>query len=667
MQVIINFSGKKPRIPAGGFYTAISRVKTGKDLYLTDFSQDYVKANSFVETKLNAMKICSPYNFKKIYLDFPVFNDPDNELKIGYVNINSVLEGKSDELLNNDENLLNLDFLVVADTRLTEKTKTDMLMDKFSNWRILKRFDVDDGLEHMGLMLLASLKSNKDHLIVDLSKKKWHKVQKQKNMVFAQLLSVKFANDKEFGFVYIRETPTLSDVDKIFKDIKDLDVVMGDFNLNMDKDEDKRKMDKFLTNKERILHELTTARNNQLDHILISKGLKQEQYCTSFNNFTTDHRVITLRLAQEGNKLSEKFHDKINFNRDLYTKVPFTDTSDGNSLEMKTVKRKIQFEQNVNLKKQRIQFRSFANPDMESCWLNSCMQLMLCAFDHMRNQETEDKSDLWKILWNMKTMESCSLNPLPIRDILIQREQERIVEENVVPQNRLFHFSGTQTTDLRSLKSLSESSRIGQQDCKDFFVSLWESCHFWPDVCSLFSISIFKFTTCLSCGSDSLQNSNTTAEPFLYLECPKEDMNMNDFVNEHFNEPNRVKEWRHEDGCGKRTEGNNFQRLKNIDNQEFFILMVKRLKGEPLTIDRTKLEVTPTIALKKTENSSVKFKPIAVIHHDGYVHGNDTRGHYMADILDHSSNQWLRTSDDAEPRSINSVSNQGYIFLYKKI
>ena len=71
--------------------------------------------------------------------------------------------------------------------------------------------------------------------------------------------------------------------------------------------------------------------------------------------------------------------------------------------------------------------------------------------------------------------------------------------------------------------------------------------------------------------------------------------------------------------------------------------------------------------LPVNENSSVKFKPIAVIHHDGYVHGNDTRGHYMADILDHSSNQWLRTSDDAKPRSINSVSNQGYIFLYKKI
>ena len=120
--------------------------------------------------------------------------------------------------MNNDENLLNLDFLVVADTRLTEST--EMLVDKFSNWRILKRFDADDGLEHMGLMLLGSSRSNKDHLIVDLSKKKWQKVQKQKNMVFAQLLSVKFVNNQDFGFVYIRETPTFSDVDKIFKDIR---------------------------------------------------------------------------------------------------------------------------------------------------------------------------------------------------------------------------------------------------------------------------------------------------------------------------------------------------------------------------------------------------------------------------------------------------------------
>ena len=323
--------------------------------------------------------------------------------------------------------------------------------------------------------------------------------------------------------------------------------------------------------------------------------------------------------------------------------------------------------ENVAPKKKRNQFRSFRNPDMESCWLNCCMQLMLCAFDHMSNQDAEDKSDFWKVLWNMKEVENCSLNVLPVRDILIQRERQRIVEESVVPQNRLFHFAGTHTTDLNSLQSISESSRIGQQDCKDFFLSLWENRHYWPDVCSLFNISLLKFTTCLSCGQDSIPNSHS--EPFLFLDCPQEEMNMNEFVNLQLNEPTLVTEWKDEDGCGKKTTGNRFQRLRNLDNQEFIILIVQRLnqdQGGPLTINNTGLQVTPTIDLKKTENNFVQFEPIAVIHHDGYVFGNDTRGHYMADILDKSTNQWMRTSDDAEPEVIESVSRQGYIFLYRR-
>ena len=670
-EVIIDFSGK-PKSgmkKEGAFYTAMSRVRSGQDLYLRDFSPDYIKAHDFVETKLKAMKICSPYNFKKICLDIPIFKDPEDELKIGYININSVLEGQSDELLNQDENLLALDFLVVADTRLTKKTKTEQLCGKFSNWRILKRFDADDGIDHMGLMLLSSSKSKKEKLIVNLFKKQWQKPKGSKNMICAQLLSVKFTNGHQVGFIYIRETPTFSDAERIAKDLTHLDIIMGDLNLNTNKDEDKKKLDKLISmDKERVLHEITTNSNNQLDHILISKDLKQDHYCTSFNNFTTDHRVITIRLAKEGNNLSDKFHNMINFNRDLHTKVPHQDNplSLGRPCEMKTIKRKIDNDVNVAPKKKRNQFRSFRNPDMESCWLNCCMQLMLCAFDHMSNQDAEDKSDFWKVLWNMKEVENCSLNPMPVRDILIQRERQRIVEESVVPQNRLFHFAGTHTTDMISLQSISESSRIGQQDCKDFFLSLWENRHYWPDVCSLFNISLLKFTTCLSCGQDSIPNSHS--EPFLFLDCPQEDMNMNEFVNLQLNEPTLV-DWKDEDGCGKKTTGNRFQRLRNLDNQEFIILIVQRLnqdQGGPLTINNTGLQVTPTIDLKKTENNFVQFEPIAVIHHDGYVFGNDTRGHYMADILDKSTNQWMRTSDDAEPEVIESVSRQGYIFLYRR-
>ena len=61
--------------------------------------------------------------------------------------------------------------------------------------------------------------------------------------------------------------------------------------------------------------------------------------------------------------------------------------------------------------------------------------------------------------------------------------------------------------------------------------------------------------------------------------------------------------------------------------------------------------------------------PIAIIHHSGNVTGNTTEGHYQADVLDSHSQQWIRTSDDDLPVKIDmrSVTDQGYIYLYKKI
>ena len=65
-EVFIDFSGVS-RINNGSFYTAISRIKYGKNLYLKDFKQEYIKANPIVEKKMESMKIFKPYQFKRIY------------------------------------------------------------------------------------------------------------------------------------------------------------------------------------------------------------------------------------------------------------------------------------------------------------------------------------------------------------------------------------------------------------------------------------------------------------------------------------------------------------------------------------------------------------------------------------------------------------------------
>ena len=55
-EVLIDFSGQS-RINNGSFYTALSRVKQGKNLYLKDFKLEYIKANPSVEKKMESMKI----------------------------------------------------------------------------------------------------------------------------------------------------------------------------------------------------------------------------------------------------------------------------------------------------------------------------------------------------------------------------------------------------------------------------------------------------------------------------------------------------------------------------------------------------------------------------------------------------------------------------------
>ena len=232
-QVIIDFTNAKGGIAAGSFYVAMSRVRLGENLYLRGFEENYIQANPLVERQLNAMKISSPYNFKKIYMEKEIYEKIGHELKIAYININSLYEGKSHIFLNNDENLLQLDFLLVADTRLTSHNSQEELEERLENWRMIRRFDADDGFRHMGLLLLQSKSSNMKNLQIETAKKFWKKKINNENRCFAQLLTVILPQiELEMAFLYIRATPTMGDTERIAKDIANADLVMGDLNLD---------------------------------------------------------------------------------------------------------------------------------------------------------------------------------------------------------------------------------------------------------------------------------------------------------------------------------------------------------------------------------------------------------------------------------------------------
>ena len=152
-EVLIDFS-EAGRIQNGSFYTALSRVKYGQNLYLKKFEPSYIKANPVVEKKMEAMKLFRKYNFKKTGNLESIFCSNEAEVKLGYVNINDIFGGRSIEFLNEDINLLALDVLVVADTRLGNETDEIVLEGKLSNWVVEARFDSKDTIKHMGMLVL---------------------------------------------------------------------------------------------------------------------------------------------------------------------------------------------------------------------------------------------------------------------------------------------------------------------------------------------------------------------------------------------------------------------------------------------------------------------------------------------------------------------------------
>ena len=844
-EVIIDFSGKS-RINAGSFYTAMSRVRFGSNLFLRDFKQEYIVANPDVEKKLQAMRASVPYEFKKVKLDTKIFELPNDELKIGYININSLYEGKSDSFLNEDSNLLELDFLAISDTRLTASNSSNELYQRLNNWSVIGRGDSSDGMKHMGMILLQSKRSK---LFNEVSFKEWLKISNGKNMVFAQVTTLKLLESKmKISFIYIRETPLQKDLERFSSYMKDSAVILGDLNLNATKDEDHKKLTLLMgTSKQRVLHEVTTTRINQLDHILLDNSITK-YFCTSFINHTSDHKAITIRLPIGNNELSQEFKQKYYFDREKWTKIPrkitdpdeaygevnwthldryleilnkamqrkqvffpdfhsiladkgfkhiphmyvdikvtkleevyiivldsqkkyiqkvlhwtskdltLTNTysesnlkqhqndliylkwfkneyidrlyqsfsltpkklnlkveciSDNFKFDVKSFvnmvtylkhvllegnlilpidfkheskniaselksqklfplpkvpqKRKGNLNESVS-KRSKLTYRTFGNPNMESCWLNSCMQLVLTALDHSIANH-ENGSSLMKLFIEFQNSDQTKpLNPLVIRDVLLEAEVSRINSGNIQPQDRYFQFAGSQTTNLKHLKKLSETRNIGQQDCKDFFLCLEANKQQWFDVYEMFKFQLQCYTKCSDCGKENLFNL-PDKQFFLTLDSPDDHVSITEFVQSKFNEPERYEGWKDQSGCGRVSTCLKYSRIDSTSNIEFLILVVKRLSLDErgnLTINQKRIEITD-LSLQATYGVSLKFKPIAVIYHSGNVVGKDTRGHYMADVLDFKTNQWIRTSDDDTPKAVLQPSNQGYIYLFKKV
>ena len=234
------------------------------------------------------MRKFKQYVMKKIYLDEEIFIEVDNEVKVGYLNINGVGSESHSYHLNNDHNLKNLNILVLSETKIQQNHADSKLKEDLSNWTIKGRYDAIDGGNHMGLLLLTS--NNND------SRLKIEHVEefnvKRKGSLQCQGILVRLKDGLRLGFIYCRSTPNNQEVEQIKKYFAECDVLMGDLNLSHKIEEEKGKIRKLCEpRKFSALTEITrSASNNQLDYIILNNKFKNTYLTGSFFNFISDHK-----------------------------------------------------------------------------------------------------------------------------------------------------------------------------------------------------------------------------------------------------------------------------------------------------------------------------------------------------------------------------------------
>ena len=728
LEVIVDFTeegDKAPYIKPGSFYVAISRATSKEGVYLTAFDKSFIQVSDKVVEKITAMRKFQNYTFKKIYLFDQIFNVPDKEIKVGYLNIRELKAYLKADYINNDKNLYHLDLLVIAETWLTRLDSDEDLSKSFDNFKIISRHDAEDLKKHCGLLVLQSRKSR-----LDFSMSKITALKKKKgNEVHLQGIKILF-NKLEFVFLYIRQTPTSSDIVKISKFCQQSSAILGDLNLNPRIPVEKMHLENVCGERKYMaLKETTRINNNQLDHIIIEKSLKPFAYATSFFNFISDHKTITLRIGVDGNKFSKEFlqkcsyTDACNLSNDFQEEelkkksspeqvkkldqtakiqVNMKNTSNINTKTQKSTsknpdepspskrprKKSLSLRQRDSFRSQSVDIddqiagrnygvtpgsgfipqRRIVNKDATSCWLNSCLQMILTAMDASSNP-IEFESRLGIQLVNLhKTSVTVNLDPSQIRRTLTQAEDERI--RNRIEEVRLtYDDPQVQARHIASAESTRLTLGTGQQCVRDFFIALSQCRESWLDVYTYLNVTFKRIMSCSNCRWVSAQTEDE--ELYLELDCPPNGSSLKDVVRMNFNE-GVVTKYNCGSGCGS-TRCLQKKLLEDVTVTKFITLVLTRTRQLPtgrIEIIKNNVSAVENAVIVDSQGNEGTFQCISIVEHSGVLYQDGrSSGHYTADVYNHVTKSWWRTSDNERPvpLSIADVTKQGFIFLLKNV
>ena len=637
-EVIIDFGPNielniKNYICPGSFYVALTRVREGNNVYLKSFDRSYIQVNKAIEYKVEAMKRFRPYKFKKIYLDEKIFQVDDSEVKVGYLNINGLIDGNHAEYINADHNLRNLDILVLAETKLDSHCSKQQLIDTLSNWNIFNRYDSDDGIKHMGLMILTSMKST----VLDQFKSVTHLPAMRNNKLQIQGLIIRLKIGLKFGFIYCRSGPNNSEIKAIRKYFNECTFLMGDFNLSHRVKEDQKKINEICqSTKVSFLKEITrTISNNQLDYILIDEKFTEICFVTSYNNFISDHNSTVLRVGLNDNEFTEEIKERLTFDRDshLRTKVVEEELS-GSNLSSDEIDQfdhslhgtitddsdKDEEETERRTSSDQTFKRRFGNSDMTTCWLNSCLQLVLNAMDHIELVErfpSELAEELMKLQSNQKQF---PLDSTFVKHIIVTAEDTRIATR-ISEVEREIRDPFELENRIGNIRSLRLDMLSGQQCVRDFFLCITENVLNWPDVFSFFGFKITHSSQCCNCNFD---NQHEITQMYVELQVPPDGSSLNDYVEEYFNSCSLVGAFC-ENGCKQFAQSEKRSSLTKADETKFLTIILTRAVETLDGFQLNRSNIIPTndiwIRYKDTVNTTNMLLVLIVGMQKGWMSG----------------------------------------------
>ena len=214
--------------------------------------------------------------------------------------------------------------------------------------------------------------------------------------------------------------------------------------------------------------------------------------------------------------------------------------------------------------------RRFNNPDMATCWLNSCLQLLLSALDQQSSCIQFD-SELGIELRRLQINESGrALDPTGIKDIIVACEDTRIAMRLSELQLEVFH-----PDELDRQSRLVQSFRLdlsrGQQCVRDFFVALNQNMINWLDVYNHFVFEMISSTTCTKCTNCSQSESLHFYEE---MDVPMDQTNAKIYIEKFFNGSSIVDSKC--ERCKEQGQGERRATLKSCRKSKFIILIFSR-------------------------------------------------------------------------------------------